>query len=531
MTERKPPQYTPSIADRIGSWIDRAVYAMAPERGIRRMAIRRQHEQRSIRAASSKGAESTRLKDGKWLGSRLSPDSAAEMDLDRVRQRSRELYESDSIGGVVDSRTNLVVSYGFTPQARIKERAGLATDAQAKQWNAELEEVYKRLGNKISKSGKQTLWQLLRLVEKHHGFDGGSITIISDRGESDKPIPLTLEVVDPTRLETPPGMVGNPLVRMGVEYDKSGRIVAYHIRKSHPQDTRDVDMTYTRYPAERVLHVFDPWFAGQSREKPWMSRTIDRCRDVEDLDDAAITAAQVEACFAAFVTSSNAADAASGAATEVSNGRQYQDIRPGTIQYIDPIAGEDVKFSQPTKSNGYSSMQEWHHHRIAAGIDFPYEMVTKNWSGTSFSGGRLALTSCRQFVMVEQKLLTEAWLCAVWNRIVEESVIVGACTIPPAVYARDPWWFQQHEWRAPAWPFALTPGEEIKAKVDAINNNLITKASVIGEMGGDREEVFEERRRECEDERQMGIEPAVAEASVSISPQQTEQQQEQGAAA
>jgi phage-related minor tail protein len=44
----------------------------------------------------------------------------------------------------------------------------------------------------------------------------------------------------------------------------------------------------------------------------------------------------------------------------------------------------------------------------------------------------------------------------------------------------------------------LTPGEEIDAKIKAVNNNLMPKAKVVGELGGDLEDVAAQRRDELE---------------------------------
>lgn len=520
MRERKRPQAKRGIMDRIGSVCDSLMLALAPERGLKRIALRKRYE--SVRMSWTDGGERTHTREESWLASRLSPDSGLELELDDLRKKSRELYRTDSIGGAVDSRTNLVVSYGFTPQAQIKERTGLVTESQAEQWNNELEEVYERLSPRISKCGRRSLWQLLRLAERHHGFDGESLTILSDRGDSDKPVPLTVEVVDPERLQTPPGMIGNPRVRLGVEYDATGRIVAYHIRDTHPHDTLEVSESFTRYPAERVLHVFEPWFAGQSRGFPWLVRALNRCKDAKDLDEAAIIAAQVEACAAAFVTSPNGGSrAAAAAASGTVNDYRMEDIRPGTIRYLD--VGESVHFTNPSRSNGYAPIQEWNYRRAAAGMNYPYEMIAKNWSGLSFAAGRLSLADARLMVKSQQKLLREMWLAEIWNRMVEEAVIVGAVSIPPRLYARAPWWFQRHEFGNPSWPYALTPGEEIDAAVDSVNNNIRTKASVIAEYGGNMEDVFAQRKRERELEREYEIEPATAEKGEQPVAQEQEQ--------
>lgn len=529
MIEVKGPQpKPPTWFNRVEQFVDGVVYALAPGYGAERMALRRLWETKQAQAerigaprqSAHDGSESTQYRDGSWLGSRLSPQAVIEQDLETNRSRSRELYRTDSIGGAVDGRANMVVSYGFTPQARIKERAGLATKAQAEQWNQELEDVYEQTAPRICKSGKRSLWQLLRLCEKHHGFDGESFTIMSDRGAADKPIPLTLEVIGPERCETPPKHIGNPRVRLGVEHDANGLIVAYWFRNSHPGDTVDVNQEYTRYDADRVLHVFEPMLAGQTRGMPWLVRALNRAKDAKDLDEAAIIAAQVEACYAAFVASPQGAiRAAEGAADGSVGARRTEEIRPGMIRYLDPE--ETVTFGAPARPGGnFAPFQEWNYRRVAAGMNYPYEMLSKNWTGLSFAGGRLALTEARLFVMTQQQLLNEAWLCKIWQRMVYEAVIVGAVSIPSRVYEKAPWWFQKHSWNPPAWPFALTPREEIDAKISAVDNNLIPKAKVVAEFGGgDWEDVSEQRRDERKRERDFGIEPATAQTPPQQLPQ------------
>jgi lambda family phage portal protein len=533
--EVKWPEIKRTLLHRVEDAFDRVVGLFAPQQAAERMALRyrwRTAEARfgslsEPRMSTYDGAVNDRTRADSWLNSRLSPNSALEQDLVTLRSRSLELYRTDAIGGAIDGRTNLVVSYGFTPQARIKERAGVVTQAQADQWNQELEDVYAQTAPAICKTNKRSLWQLSRLVERHHGAYGESFTILSDRSEPGRPIPLTLEVVDPERVETPYNQVNNPLIRLGVEHDESGRIVAYHVRDKHPGDTLDLNLQYTRYPAERVLHVFESFFAGQSRGLPWLVRTLNRAKDAKDLDEAAIIAAQVEACFAAFVTAPmGGGRAANSALAETGDTSRIEDIRPGTIRYLD--SGEQVHFGSPSKASTFAPFQEWNYRRAAAGMNYPYEMLVKNWNGLSFAGGRLALTEGRLFVQSAQQLLIECWLCKIWERLVYESVLVGAVSIPPRLYEDYAWWLNRHCWTPPAWPFALTPGEEIDAKIKAVNNNLMPKAKVVGEFGGDLEDVFGQRRDERQLERDYEIDPATAEVPIVQPPQDpTPQKKEQ----
>ncbi len=512
MKERMQPERKSTLVDRIGEAIDRVVFAFSPITGGKRMEFRRRYLGAQMATAhEGKGDDHTRQQ--AWIGSRLSPDSALEADLVELRRNSRELYRNDSIGGAVDTRVNLVVSYGFTPQALIQPRDGIS-EAQAKRWNDQIELVYDQIQPYIGNSGTESLWQCLRLAERHNAFDGESFIVLSDVGHPDKPIPLAIEVIDPERVETPPQKINDPRVRMGVEYDARGRVVAYWIRQTHPGDAKELNFKYDRLPASRVLHTLEKWFAGQSRGYPWLTRTLNRIKDGKDLGEATIIAAQVEACFAAFVHTSDPVGAAQAAGTGTSSsGNRLQEVRPGAIHYLGH--NESVEFGSPSRpGTTFAPFMEWNDRNKAAGMNFPYEMLAKNWVGLSFAAGRLALTDVRLFVESQQKLLCERILCPIWHRMVEEAVIVGAVDIPPLLYQRMPYVFRAHEWGPPAWPYALTPREEIDADIAAIEANITTKQKVIAKRGGWYREVFAQRAIEREEERRLKIQPGSAEAEV-----------------
>lgn len=472
---------------KLSSYIDAAVSAMSPEWGLRRAAARAALSR--ISNSVHEGAESDRLRAEKWIGSRLSPDAALEMDLETLRHRSREIYRNDSLGGAIDNRVVHVVGTGFTVQAR--------TDSD--KLNKEQEKVFKYWARHCDRSGRKSLWQVQTLGERCFLSDGESLIVMSDRGGADKPIPLTLEVVDVDRLETPPGMLGNPLVRMGVERDRTGRIIAYHIRRSNPYDNLDVSLQYDRVPAERVLHRVNEWFPGQSRGYPWMTRVLNRIKDVKDLDEAAIIRAQVEACFSAFVKSNNPLQAAQGAATDTSGASRLQDLTPGTIRYLG--INEDVTFSEPTSpGSNYQPFQELNHRRIAAGMNWGYEHLVKNWTGLSFAGGRLALTDTRKSVKADQRMCIEQNLTPIWERAVAEMAIVGATSLTARQYASDPIGWSNHFWMPPAWEYAINPSEEIKAKLEKIKGNLGTLADALAEEQLDYDETMTAREKEVADQ-------------------------------
>ena len=515
MTERIRTQPTAGV-----NWLDRAILSVAPIWGARRIATRHllaAAETSRERFARIEAAEHNDTRGDRWLISRLSPDSQAEMDLQTVRDRSRDIYQNDAMGGAVDGRVNHVIGTGHTPQARIKAREGVVDETAAEAFNIELEDVYEQWNTRADRSGFRSLWMLSRIAERHNCVDGESFTVLSDVGRADKPIPLAVQVIDPERVNTPPQFGGDKLVRLGIRYSDRGDILGYYVQKAHPGDTKDVRIDYEFIEADRMLHVYEPWFAEQSRGLPWMTRALNRAKDAKDYDEAAILGAQIEACFAAFVKPSMGSgylSAVGESSGTNSDGRRLQDIVPGTVRHLDP--GEDIVFSTPQRpGSGFTPFMEWNYRRVAAAINWPYEMVVKNWSSLSFAAGRLVLTDAKKATQVGQKIMREQWLCRIWNRMVDEAVILGECSIDPRAYLEYPHVFRRHVWIPPQWDYALNPGEEVTADVDEISQNLATLEDKLGKRGYDLEDLIERRRREVKLLTDAGLMPASASASTT----------------
>lgn len=524
MQERQRPKPSPL------GLIDRLVMAIAPEYGARRIAARRRFEAAESRFARIEASESSDTRGDRWLISRLSTDSQLEQDLETARDRSRELYQNDAIGGVIDGKVNHVIGCGHTPQARVK--AGQSIDeTTAELLNEQLEQIYRDWSPRADISGRRSLWMLSRLAERHNLFDGESFTVLSDVGRADKPIPLALQVIDPMRVSTPSREIANPLVRMGIQTNAAGIVEGYWVRKVHPGDSKRLETGHDFIPADRMLHVFEPWYAEQSRGLPWLVRALNRAKDAKDYDEAAILGAQVEQCYAGFVKppiGGNAFLSASAATSATSNsGRSLQDIVPGTLKYLEP--GEEVVFGNPARpGNMFAPFMEWNYRRVAAAINWPYEMVVKNWNGLSFAAGRLVLTDAKKATEVGQQMMREMWFSRVWQRLVEESVILGIVDADPISYIASPLEFQRHTWIAPKWEYALNPGEEVDADISEISANLSTLEDKLGKRGYDLEELIARRKREEKLLAEAGLsspEPVTAGRPPNVTPEPQDQEE------
>lgn len=129
-------------------------------------------------------------------------------------------------------------------------------------------------------------------------FIDGEVFIQKTYGESKIPgqpaARPRIQIIEAHRVATPPTATDGKNLVDGIELDDRGRPVAYWVRTTAAlgQDT-----TYKRYPADEIIHIFEPSRPGQYRGLPFVYPVLNDLHDLDDLQilemDAAKDAAQV----------------------------------------------------------------------------------------------------------------------------------------------------------------------------------------------------------------------------------------------
>lgn len=502
--------------------IDQAIYAAFPAWGARRIAartelaegavIRRQKaelrtalveaQKRKIAASVWDSASSETRRGSKWLTSRLSADSELELDHAELRRRSRQQYRSNPlIASFVNGVVENVIGCGMRPQAHVEPIDGQPAD----QLNETLETKFAAWAQSAGSRG-ESFEEIQRLLVRSWAMDGEGLAILSDAGSrGDKEIPLTIEVIDVDRLETPPKLFSDPNTRLGITKDAYGRPVTYWIRRKHPGDTRDTSQEFEPVEAGRVLHLFEPLFPGQTRGIPPAAHVLDESKDLDDYGEAVIAGAQMASCFAVFIeTPADAAILAQSMGVELTaDNKRIEDVSPAMVSYLNP--GQKVTTSTPTPPGAaYVEFTTERKRAIAAGLQYPYELMAKDWSGCNFSVGRLSTMDGRQMFRSRQQLFKTRVALRVWHRFVAESVIVGSVAIDPRQFAQQPAAYCAHTWITQGWGY-LQPETEVPTAIEAIRNNLSTLADELAAQGKDEDQVLNSRARQVKKCRERGL--------------------------
>lgn len=207
-----------------------------------------------------------------------------------------------------------------------------------------------------------------------------------------------VNLIEASRIETPPCFINDDSIREGVKYS-NGRVIGYYVRKlvtnpSSPIKNRYSKEEYTYLPKyyvtngrkRKVCHLFKAPFnvrPEQSRGVPSLTPVMDMLRYFTDYLETIIIQARVSASFCAFISSSNPAgskNAIEGGSTVEGVGK----IKPGTIFYMK--RGDRVDFASPTRpSDNTDQFLKRILRIIVSAYRYPYELVFYDLSETNYS--------------------------------------------------------------------------------------------------------------------------------------------------
>ena len=158
-------------------------------------------------------------------------------------------------------------------------------------------------------------------------------------------------------------------------------------------------------------------------------------RDMQLYRESIHTRAAAEAALMAFVTTQEDQDAptmtASGKTTDA--GHPVEELTPGTVGYLSP--GQDVKFNEPTASNGFGEVTKIAKQEIltAAGLTYEAAGDLSNVTWTSFRAGQL--DHRRMVRHAQRELIVPLMMRRVYVQFVDAAIAAGL--LPEAARAKQ----------------------------------------------------------------------------------------------
>jgi lambda family phage portal protein len=458
--------------------LERFLAGLAPEWALKR--ARAKIAWRNLQAMYE-GAANTRRTRG-WRADRRGPNSEVRTSLKMLRDRSRDLVRNNPFAA---AGLDLVVSYqvgaGIMPRADTGDVA----------LNDQVDSLWSAWADRADLSGRTDIYGLQALLARSRGESGEALAHLvplsgAEARRRGTPVPLAIQVIEADHLdETYDGgqRGASPFIRQGIEFDAQAmRPVAYHLHLQHPGELdafygpRDL-VSRERIPAERMLHLFRQDRPNQIRGVPDLAPVMTRLRSLDELEDAALEQAKVQACLAALVISQ--APGARGplegsAAADAEPGEDgHKTLYPGMFERLLP--GEDVKFLQPSGAGGFSDLARHQLHAVAAGWGLTYDLLTGDLSGANYSSlraGRLAFK--RRLERLQWHVLVPGMCAPIWRAFIDAALLVGALPPRQGGYPVN--------WSPPVFEM-VDPLKDALAVQKQMRLGLLTFGQAVGQMG------------------------------------------------
>ena len=408
-----------------------------------------------------------------------------------LRAKSRDLVRRNAwANSALESYVANAIGTGIKPQSMLTDALQReAVQALWRNWTVEAD------------AAGLTDFYGLQAMACRAMLEGGEalIRLRYRRPEDGLSVALQIQVLEPEHLPVQMNLQsdnGN-LIRAGIEFDRLGRRVAYHLYRSHPQDgllapmSGDGGLSTVRVDAAEIIHLFRPLRPGQIRGEPWLARALVKLNELDQYDDAELVRKKTAAMFAGFVTRLSPEDNLMGEGVSDSNGVALAGLEPGTMQILEP--GEDIKFSQPADVGGsYSEFLRMQFRAVAAAMGVTYEQLTGDLSLVNYSSIRAGLLECRRRVEALQHGVIVHQLCRpIWQAWMDQAVLEGSLKMPGYSLAAKRRNYQCVKWIPQGWQW-VDPLKEADAMKAAIRSGLMSRSEAISANGYDAEDVDRE---------------------------------------
>jgi lambda family phage portal protein len=474
-------------------------------------------------------AASRRARDmASWPAWRISPDAALLPEQDAINARIEDLTRNN---GIARSARRTLVDNVIGPRVTCKPNPDQHTIGRplSPDWQRTVQGEWETFADTtwFDAGGRHTFHSATRLAVNSLASNGEALALptwIQGNGRGTFSRWFTcLQMVHPARLSNPDGRSDDINIRGGIELNERGEPIAYNIEKTHPGDTArglalrewETIPAYQTWGRVRVIHLYDQEDVGLTRGVSALASVLRQFAMLDKFSTERLRLAVLDSLmFAALETplDSQGVQELFGEPGEANPmGAYYEalqewqvNMRGGALIPIPP--GTTMKPFMPPR--GMSELEPFSVlmlRNIAAGLDYPYELLTKDFSKTNYSSARAALLEAWRTFQAKRQLVIDHWIRPIYDLWFEEAVNRGRipeCT--PADYYNN-----QVAWTRAKWLFAprgwVDPLKEARGVQIRKDAGITTLEDLAGEQGMDWVDMLEQQARENERADLLGV--------------------------
>lgn len=470
----------PNILARL---IDGAVGTISPGAALRRRYYRElllSQKKRSAQYAAAKTARTT----GTWSPADASVNDLVRASSPAVRARVRQLVRDfPTFGRAVRVLIDEEIGPGLIFQSRVPTADGKGIDEAI---SSQIETAFNHWADNCDIAGKLHLFDFMRLAKRQE-LEAGEFLIIKRRSRSTRRyLPFCLQAVEADWL------TGNPTAKIpngnevdqGIEFRKStGERVAYHFTDP------DSWGKSKRVAADDVIHGFETLRPGQLRGISAFAAGVLLAHDLSDYLDAEIDTAKLAAKYLAFVKRDPATRATNLTdGTGADEGNKIDEMENAIIEYL--AQGEDITIAHnPKPGTNFPPTVKLILRLFAATTNVPYELISFDYEGLSYSSSRVSRNDFTHFLRPEIARHIRQFCNPVFYPFLESAVMARKVNLPG--FFANPAKYLVAEWQPPGHEH-VDPLRESKALISEKDALLRSPQEIAAARGRDYATIVKE---------------------------------------
>lgn len=502
------------------SMFDRVVNYFNPVKGTERLHSRARRATFEALSGGYTGASKSRRPLSEYNPRGLDADSAILPDLPTLRNRCDDLARNNPVAvGAINTNVTNVIGTGLTLQSNIDWRVLNITEEAADELQVQIEREWALFSESKDCDLSRTInfLGMQELAFRSMLTKGDVFAVLPyQRATRDFPFGFRVQLVESERIMNPSSKRDTKELSGGVEKDANGAPIAYHVARTHPNNTLYTKVTeWDRVPTynqktglRNVIHLVDMIRIGQTRGIPYLAPVIEPLKQLGRYGEAELSAAVIAACLTVFVKSESGDPALSPMAptSEIGGTTADEDYKLGEGAIIDLRPGEDVSTVNPGRPNAlFDPFVQAILRQIGMALEMPYEVLIQHFTA-SYSAARASLLAAWKVFTKKRRLVGDNFCQPVYENWMYEQVASGRINAPG--YFDDPIIRRAYlgtTWVGPTRGM-IDETKEVQAAKDRIN---ITMSSIAEETasltGTDWEKKLPQIRKERQILKELGF--------------------------
>lgn len=474
---------------------------------------------------------------GRWSPGLKTADAALLPDLKMGNARAEDVVRNNAFAanGVqihIDNIVGQLFRLSYKPQW---ELLGI-NEADARAFIRDVEQVWREVaedpvGCYLDAERKRTFTMMMRETVSVHarlGEDFCSAEWIDRPGSL---IKTAIKSISPKRVSNPYGLQDGGALRGGVETDQYGAALAYHIRQgesSYYGLGDGMGHTWKRVTREtsfgrpKIIHTFEPSEDGQTRGANQFLTVLEQMQILPKLQHTKLQNAVVNSMYAVVLESELGPDAAaallggdSDVEAQLTNYlAASQNFRGGGLSIGDGVKAVQLMPSERLSlqtsgnvDNGYADLESSVLRWLSAGLNVPYEQLSRDYKQSSYSSSRASMLEGWRYFMGRRKIIASRKASAIFRLVLEDLLHSKIIKLPKGA-TRD-FYQAPAAWCNADWigsgRMAIDGLKDVKEAILRIESGLSTYEKELAQMGEDYTEIFKQQVREQEERKAAGL--------------------------